>query len=65
MWPFATLHGLVWSFMVFYGHFIVFYSLSWQNVDLIGLVLSFLAVIDPNSFGLVVYQSVIIKAIFM
>ena len=39
--------------MVFYGHIIVFYGRSWQNIDLIGLVSSFLAVIDPNSFGLV------------
>ena len=29
---------------------IVLYGLSWQNIDLIGLALPFLAVIDPNSF---------------
>ena len=39
--------------MAFYGHFIAFYGLLWQNIDLIGLLSSFLAVIDPNSFGLV------------
>ena len=33
----------------------VLYGLSLQNIDLIGLVSSFLAVIDPNSFGLVMY----------
>ena len=49
IWPHMILHGLlflIWSYMVFYG-------LTWQNIDLIGLVSSFLAVIDPNSFGLV------------
>ena len=35
----------------------VLYGLLWQNIDLIGLVSSFLAVIDPNSFGLVVSQT--------
>ena len=44
-----TLFDLFWSCMVLY----VFYGLLWQNIDLIGLVSSFLAVIDPNSFGLV------------
>ena len=29
------------------------YGLLWQNIDLIRLVSSFLAVIDPNSFDLV------------
>ena len=29
--------------------------LLWQNIDLIGLVSSFLAAIDPNSFGLVLW----------
>ena len=33
------------------------YGLLWQNIDLIGLVSSFLAVIDPNSFGLVCYDT--------
>ena len=47
-----AFYGLIWSFMVFYGHIIVFYGRSWQNIDLIGLVSSFLAVID-HSFGLV------------
>ena len=47
------LHGLLLSYMALYGHFTVFYGLSWQNIDLIGLVSSFLAVIDPNIFGLV------------
>ena len=40
--------------MAFYGHFIRLYGLSWQSIDLIGLASSFLAVIDPNSFGLVI-----------
>ena len=30
----------------------VFYGLTQQNIDLIGLLSSFLAVIIPNSFGL-------------
>ena len=51
-----AVYGLVWllwSYMAFFGYIIVFYGLSWQNIDLIGLVSSFLAVIDPNSFVLV------------
>ena len=40
-----ALSDLLWSYMAFYG-------LLSQNIDLIGLVLFFLAVIDPNSFGL-------------
>ena len=43
VWPF---HGLV----AVVGHF---YGRLWQNIDFIGLVSSLLAVIDPNSFGLV------------
>ena len=27
----------------------------WQNIDFIGLVSSFFAVIDPNLFGLVIF----------
>ena len=38
--------ALEWTFMAFYGRL-------WQNTDFNGLVSSFLAVIDPNSFGLV------------
>ena len=29
-------------------------GLLWQNIDSVEIVLSFLAVIDPNSFGLVI-----------
>ena len=43
--------GLVWPF---YGLIWPLYGFLWQNIDLIGLVWSFLAVINPNSFGLVV-----------
>ena len=39
--------------MAIYGDFIVFYGLLWQNIDLIVFVSSLLAVIDPNSFGLI------------
>ena len=35
------------------GGFIVVYGLFWQNIDLIVLVSSYPAVIDPNSFDLV------------
>ena len=45
--------AFLWSYMAFYGRFVVVYGLLWQNIDLIGIVLSFLAVIDPNSFDLV------------
>ena len=41
-----TLCGLLWFYMTFYGPFIVFFGYSWQNIDLIGLLSSFLAVID-------------------
>ena len=49
LWPctaFFTLYGALWSHMVLYG-------LLWLNIDSIGLISSFLTVIDPNSFGLV------------
>ena len=55
-----AVYGLVWllwSYMAFFGYIIVFYGLSWQNIDLIGLVSSFLAVIHSNSFGPVHYVS--------
>ena len=42
--------------MVFYGLVCLvwpFDGLLWQNINLIGLESSYLAVIDPNSFGLV------------
>ena len=53
VWPFMVLHDLFWHYMVLNGLFADFYGLLWQNIDLIGLESSFLAVIDPNSFGLV------------
>ena len=56
VWVLVVLHDLIWHFMVFYGLFVVLYGLFmvlWQNIDLSGLESSFLAVIDPNSFGLV------------
>ena len=55
-----AIYGLLWSYMAFYGHITVFNGLSWQNIDLIGLVSSFLKVIDPNSFGLVSCNSTIL-----
>ena len=51
-WPEATYCGLVWPWS-FNGLAWLFVSLLWQNIDLIGLESSFLTVIDPNSFGLV------------
>ena len=42
LWHCMALHCFVWSFMAF------FMATCW-----FGLILSFLAVIDPNSFGLV------------
>ena len=57
IWPFMVLDGLLLSFIVFlwsfYGLLWSFYGLLWQNIDLLGLESSFLAVIDPNSFGLI------------
>ena len=46
-----VIYGLLWSF----------YGLLWQNIDSIGFVLSFLTVIDPNSFGLVLYTITVRK----
>ena len=40
--------AFLWSCMALYGRFIIVYGLLWQNIDLIGLVSFFLAVIDPN-----------------
>ena len=42
-----------WSCMAFVWSCIAFLGLLWQNIDLIGLVLPFLGVIDPNSVDLV------------
>ena len=43
-----ALFDLFWNSMAFC-------RLLWQNIDLTGLTLPFLAVIDPNSFGLVLH----------
>ena len=53
IWIFMLIYGLLWS-LVLYGllwsfmAILLFHDRSWQNIDLIGLVLSFLEVIDPN-----------------
>ena len=56
----VVLYGLALSCMAFYGLVCPFYGLLWpfyvllcQNVKLIGLMSSFLAAIERNSFGLV------------
>ena len=36
-------------------------AVLWLDIDLIGLVSSFLAVIDPNSFGLVHVENAMVK----
>ena len=41
-----ALYGIVWHCMALYG-------LKWNFMVLYGRLSSFLAVIDPNSFGLV------------
>ena len=51
-----VLCGLV---MVLYGLIMVLYVLLWQNIGLIGLESSFLAVIDPNSFVLVFLKTIL------
>ena len=66
LWPFYgpvyPFYDLARRFRFLYGLCKVFddlfnlYDLSWQDFDLIGLVMSFLSVIDPNSFGLVSFQ---------
>ena len=50
---FQVTKALLYIFLVAYLNHIPFYGLLWQNIDLIVLGSSFLAVIDPNSFGLV------------
>ena len=47
----------LWSCMAFCGLFILFlwavlWCLIWQTIDLIGLLLSYIVVVDPNSFNL-------------
>ena len=52
-WP---CMAFLWSFIVFYGFLWFgwpFFGLLLQIIYLIGLVLFFVTVIDPNSFGLV------------
>ena len=50
----VTFYDLFWPSIIFCGRVCVaslvwrFYGRSWQNVEFIGLVSSFLAVIDPN-----------------
>ena len=51
---FMAFHGFVWPF---YGLIWSFYGLLFENIVLNGLGWSFLAVIDPNSFGLVFSKS--------
>ena len=65
VWQYVALYDLLWAFTVYVSPFhglglpyyglVVwrFYGRLWHNIDFIGLVSSFLAVIDPNSFGLV------------
>ena len=55
LWPFLVLNSLLWPF-----HCV--YCLLWENIDLIGLVSSFLAVIDPNSFDLVPFSPAFFKS---
>ena len=49
------LCDLVCSCMAFYGLLIVFYCILW-SLMCNGRISSFLAVIDPNSFGLVLHE---------
>ena len=49
------LYSLVWSCLTFYVLVRHFYGLKWHFMVFYGRILSFLAVIDPNSFGLVMY----------
>ena len=48
-----ALFDLFWYCMAF----LVFYGLLWQTIDLTGLLLPFLVVIDPNSSGLVYFHT--------
>ena len=48
-WPLVNCCGLVCPF---YGLLWFFYHL-WQDMDLIGLIISFLAAVDTNLFGLI------------
>ena len=46
-WHCVTSCGIVWPFVAFLWSHMAFYGLLWQNI------VFFLAVIDPNSFGLI------------
>ena len=46
--------------MIVYDLFWPYMAILWAYIDLIGLVSSFLAVIDPNSFGLVSFGSCVV-----
>ena len=59
VWPSVAVYGRVWPFMAVYGLVWSFYGLKWHFVVFIGRILSFLAVIDPNSFGLVIIKQLI------
>ena len=60
---FMVLNDIVWYFYGIVNCETIwhFYDLIWQNIDLIGFESSFLAVIDPNSFGLflIVFESLV------
>ena len=62
IWPLMVLHDLIymailWYCTAFLWSCVAFLWFLWQNTDLNGLELSFLAVIDPNSFSLVKQNS--------
>ena len=52
-----ALFDLFWYCMAFFGLLWPFYGLLWQTIDLTGLLLPFLVVIDPNPSGLVFFYT--------
>ena len=57
VFPLMVLHDLVWYFMVLYGLFMVLYGKISIWLDLNGLFSR--TYVDPNSFGLVNYKTVL------
>ena len=50
--------AFLWPCMAINGRCMGFYGLIWQNIDLEGLLSSYLVVIDPNSCGLVMSRKI-------
>ena len=59
VWLYLALYGIIRPFLPYMASYVTtcsymifFMFFLWSNIDFIGIVSSFLAVKDPNSFGL-------------